>query len=236
MASNISVCMAVKNGAAYLHDQLTSILPQLAGDDEIIISDDHSSDESIQVIEQFNDSRITILQNPGQGLISNFENAIRHATGTYIFLADQDDVWMHNKVEETLLHLRNHALVVTDCAIVTSKLGATGQSFFQLNNSRSGILYNLIKNSYMGCCMAFHKKVLTKALPFPEKIPMHDAWLGLMAELHFNVKFVDQKLLYHRRHTDNASTTSLRSSTSVIHKMAQRFWLLKNILTQSHVN
>ena len=234
MASRISVCMAVKNGESFIHEQLASILPQLAGEDELIISDDHSSDCTLKIIQGIGDPRIRLIQNEGHGLIANFENALGAAHGTYIFLADQDDVWMPDKVKITLHYLESYDLVVTDCMIVNECLELTQKSFYDQNHSRKGLFRNLFKNSYMGCCMAFHKKVLAKSLPFPDRIPMHDSWIGLIAEIHFQVIFVKQKLLVHRRHRHNASTTSRRSNFSLADKLSWRYWLLKNVISISY--
>ena len=234
MASGISVCMAVRNGESYLREQLSSILPQLAGEDELIISDDHSTDNTVRLIREYQDARIRLLINPGQGVITNFENTLRAARGTYIFLADQDDVWMQDKVEKTMRFLMDCDLVVSDCVIVNESLLPSQESFYQMNGSGKGLVRNLLRNSYMGCCMAFHRKVLSRALPFPEKIPMHDIWIGLTAEVHFNVKFISDKLLFHRRHQQNATTTSESSTGTLAEKLTRRFWLLKSIIAQSY--
>lgn len=228
--------MAVKNGAAYIQEQLSSILPQLAGDDELIISDDHSTDNTIHIIQGIHDPRIRLINNSGSGLISNFETALCSAKGRYIFLADQDDVWVPDKVKATLILLKDYDLVVTDCMIVNEVLELKQDSFYNMNHSRKGLFYNLYKNSYMGCCMAFHNKVLGKALPFPKGIPMHDAWLGLIAEVYFKVKFTEKKLLYHRRHLNNASTTANPNNTSFTDKLLRRFWLLKNVIAISYAS
>lgn len=230
MEPKISVCMAVRNGESYLREQLNSILPQLAGDDEIIISDDHSKDKSIPLIQDMADHRIKIFSNPGHGLISNFENSLRHATGTYIFLADQDDVWMPEKVRVTLPYLHQDTLVVSDCRIVDHQLTARYESFYRINQSGKGIVKNLFKNSYMGCCMAFHRRLLEKALPFPAGIPMHDLWIGLIAELFFSVKFIDESLVLHRRHASNASTTGKQSTNSFTKRASDRWILLKTLI------
>ncbi|MEK5777350.1 glycosyltransferase, partial [Acinetobacter nosocomialis] len=96
----ISVCLATYNGEKYIVEQLTSILSQLSPTDEVIISDDHSTDETLLLIKSLNDPRIKIITNElGKGYTKNFENAINHSSGDYIFLSDQDDVWVENKVE-----------------------------------------------------------------------------------------------------------------------------------------
>ena len=96
----ISVCMATHNGERYLHEQLASILSQLGEGDEVIISDDSSTDGTVDIIRGFGDSADP--PSAGQHLLqphANLENALKHASGDIIALSDQDDVWLENKVE-----------------------------------------------------------------------------------------------------------------------------------------
>src|SRR6476469_4547127 len=95
----ISVCMATYNASRYIHNQIDSIRIQLASEDEIIISDDLSEDDTLKIIRRINDPRIKIIQgNAKLGIIKNFERALYAAKGDFIFLSDQDDVWLPNKV------------------------------------------------------------------------------------------------------------------------------------------
>ena len=84
-------------------------------------------------------------------------------------------------------------------------------SFFSYKGCKPGILNNIVKNSYMGCAMAFRKELLQYVLPFPQKIPMHDQWIGLVAEKKGKVVFLPKQLLKYRRHGENA--TDMRHST-----------------------
>ena len=96
----LSVCMATHNGEKYLHKQLASILNQLGPEDEVVISDDSSTDTTVKIIRDIADPRIRLLENNTfYSPVYNFENAIRHGSGDIIVLADQDDVWLDNKVE-----------------------------------------------------------------------------------------------------------------------------------------
>jgi hypothetical protein len=131
--------------------------------------------------------------------------------------------------------LKKYGLVVCDCIIVDKDLKPESNSFFEQNGSGKGILKNLIRNSYMGCCMAFNQALLKKILPIPSQISMHDQWIGLVAELHSTVHFLPEKLVYHRRHTSNASTTFRKSTNSIGKKMSMRFHLLKNLIRVAHV-
>lgn len=214
---HISVALATYNGEKYISEQLNSILPQLGPEDEIIISDDGSSDRTLEIVAGFCSAQIKVLKNPGKGVISNVENAIKHTSGDIIFLCDQDDVWLPDKVSVTKKYLLESdvKLVVSDAIVVDENLKVLEDSFFKLMNSGSGFIKNFIKNTYHGCCMAFLKELKEVILPFPKNIPMHDSWIGLMAELYGKVLFIPEKLIYYRRHQNNATVLkreSLRKS------------------------
>lgn len=230
----VSICMAVKNGELFIREQLESILPQLGVNDELIISDDHSIDSTINIVKEFSDLRIKTITNPGQGIVDNFENAIRHSSGDKIFLADQDDVWVKDKIEKMCLHLDRFNVVICDCLIVDRYLNAEPNSFFEINNSGKGLIKNIIRNSYMGCCMAFRRNILNKILPFPRNIPMHDLWIGLVAEIHYSVYFLPEQLVLYRRHSTNASSGHRQSARSIKAKMNTRLILVKNLLRMAY--
>ncbi|NQX55238.1 glycosyltransferase [Pedobacter panaciterrae] len=224
----ISVCIATYNGSKYIVDQLNSILFQLDERDEIIISDDSSSDDTIDKIKSLRDNRIKIYSGDFKSPIYNFENSLKHANGDFIFLSDQDDVWLEGRVSEMLKQMSlGFDLVVSDCRIVDESLRELRSSYFEFNNSRGGFLKNLWRNSFMGCCMAFNRKILDNILPFPSKLPMHDSYIGLLAELKFNVVFLPKPLLLYRQHLNNASSTSVGiSEYSFLTKMGFRIRLI----------
>ena len=223
----ISVCMATYNGEKYIKEQLSSILSQLSEKDEIIVSDDSSTDKTVEIIESFQDKRIKILKNNKFRQPNlNFENALKYSKGDIIFLSDQDDVWVKNKVEIILNQLKKYDLIVSDAFITDKKLNITNASLFSEVNSNRGILKNIIKNTYYGCCMAFKREVLKKALPFPKTREIgHDLWLGIIADRYFKVKFLKEKLIYFRRH-ENTLTTIKKSKRRLIVKLLGRVKVL----------
>lgn len=223
----ISVCMATYNGEKYIKEQLSSILSQLSEKDEIIVSDDSSTDKTVEIIESFQDKRIKILKkNKFRQPNLNFENALKYSKGDIIFLSDQDDVWVKNKVEIILNQLKKYDLIVSDAFITDKKLNITNESLFSEVNSNRGILKNIIKNTYYGCCMAFKREVLKKALPFPKTREIgHDLWLGIIADRYFKVKFLKEKLIYFRRH-ENTLTTIKKSKRRLIVKLLGRVKVL----------
>jgi len=197
--------MATRNGELYIGEQLASILPQLRPADELIISDDSSTDRTMEIIAGFADARIVLLPgNTFYNAIFNFENALRRASGDIIVLADQDDVWLENKIPLIRERLQGRTaqshLLVLDGYIADSEGRITGDSIFTRMRSGPGLMKNLYDNTYMGCCMAFSRPLLEIALPFPKGIPMHDMWLGMLAELFGTVEFVPEKTVKYRKH------------------------------------
>jgi len=230
LANKISICLAFRNGELFLKQQVDSILPQLSFDDELICSDDGSTDSSLEILKSFNDNRIKIIQSPAtNNHVKNFESALAYCTGDLIFLSDQDDVWEHNKVELTKLHLQHYDLVISDCSLIDEKNNELASSMFKIQKSKSGILKNLIKNTYMGCCMAFKRSVLEKALPFPAHLKAHDQWIGLIAERYFNVLFLPQPLVKYRKHENNFTQTGKKSRLSRLEQFSYRITLIKHL-------
>lgn len=225
----ISVCIATYNGEKYILEQLDSILLQLSEKDEVIISDDNSTDNTLALIKEY-DSRIKVITNTRKGVISNFENALLAAKGDVIFLADQDDVWLPDKVEICLQALKNYDLIVSDCYITDEKLNIISDSFYETNRSKANKYKAFLRNPYLGCAMAFNRTVLDLALPFPKSIPMHDIWLGNIAAFKRSVRFLPDKLIYYRRHGDNASTASEKSQTTLLEKLNFRTSVFVNLL------
>lgn len=231
----ITVCIATHNGGKYIKEQLESVLPQLDASDEVIVSDDGSNDNTVDLVRALNDSRIQLLvDNKYSSPVQNFENALKHAKGDHIFLCDQDDVWLPDKVEIMLKHLMHHDLVVSDCKVVDANLNVIFESFFMQRSSGKRFWKNLIKNTYLGCCMAFRKEVLCYVLPFPRKIAMHDIWIGLSVEMYGNTFFLPCQLMLYRRHGSNASFGGDKSKYSLVYKMKYRLYMLFYLLKRKH--
>lgn len=228
----ISVCIATYNGEKYIKQQLESILCQLNIDDEIIVSDDQSTDNTVNIIMNIGDTRIKVIEGPGKKLPTlNFENALREAKGDYIFLADQDDVWKPNKVEVCMKWLMEYDCVISDAEVTDNILNVIHPSLYKLLNVKQGRIYNTIwKNGYTGCCMAFKRNVLNASLPFPNNIPMYDIWIGNVAAYKYNVTFISDKLIYFRRHENTISCNGKGSQFSLLQQIKFRWNIIRNII------
>lgn len=216
----ISVCMATYNGGRYIKQQLESILSQLGPDDEVVISDDGSYDDTRSVILSLDDNRIRLLDNSGShGFVSNFENALRNAKGDIIFLSDQDDVWLDGKVKTVSAALENYDLVIHDAQLIDGDGNSLGKTYYSTLHHKTGFWANLWKTRWLGCCMAFRREVLDYCLPMPKGIVAHDYWIGMMGMVKFRSCFLEDVLIGYRRHGNNVSTSSEKSSNSIWYKL-----------------
>lgn len=228
----ISVCIATHNGEKYIKLQVESILSQLGENDELIVSDDGSTDNTLAIIGSFKDDRIKVYhyiqsrksKHPHEYVCKNFENALRHANGDYIFLSDQDDEWMPNKVAVCLEDLIDHDLVLHDFShineneIILKHLHYNGK--FRPHN-----FLLLHEGKYYGCAMAFRRNVLNYALPFPKHIYLHDFWIGILVEILGLLYYEKEPLIKYRIHVDNTSDTH----NSIPFKLLYRLHILFNV-------
>lgn len=226
-SNKISVALAAYKGEDFIEEQLNSILIQLKENDEIIVSDDLPGGKTEQIVRNLaeTDKRIKYIKGPQQGLIMNFENAIKNCMGDYIFLCDQDDVWLPDKVEKVTEKLdEGYSLVLHNAMVTDGNLKITDTSFFASHATKTGFLNNIIRNSYMGCCMAFKRDLCSKILPFPQNLPMHDQWIGLIAEKTGKVCLVEKPLILYRRHGGNMTggNTTLKQKIMWRVSIAQR--------------
>lgn len=229
----ISVCMATYNGEKFIEQQINSILNQLGDSDELIISDDKSIDNTVSIIKGINDKRIKLIINKGEhGYTRNFENALKNAIGELIFLSDQDDIWLDDKISVMTKELQSYDFVVSDSIAVNRDLNVLYQSRFQEFDVKSGFINNFIRTRYIGCCMAFKRKVLEVSLPFPDNYIdcPHDYWVALVSELYFKTNLIEKPLILYRRHSSNTSSGGFDKGRTFIKKITGRIYCLKELL------
>jgi glycosyltransferase involved in cell wall biosynthesis len=228
----VSVCMATYNGGKYIQAQLDSILSQLEQNDELVISDDSSSDNTVEIIRSIPDPRIKLFAgNMFRDPIKNFQNCLQQSSGKYIFLSDQDDVWIEGKYKKMTTLLNEYDLVISDSIIVDEKLNQIEPSFFRFFGSGKGVIKNIGRSAYYGSCMAFTRKLLQMSLPFPESKEIgHDLWIGLIGELTGRVLFYEEPLLLYRRHDSAFTHTGIgKSKRNIVQKLRGRLIMLKEV-------
>lgn len=206
----ISVCMATYNGEKWVAKQIESVISQLSETDEIVIVDDCSTDGTCNIISLYGDERIKLLENSKNiGVDKTFERAIANAVGDIIFMSDQDDLWYPEKVEKIISRFQANAnctLVLSDADIIDGKGNQTGITYFQKRGDfKHGVINNLIKCKFLGCSIAFRSSIRNKFLPFPDNIPGHDMWIGVVNEVYGSTSFISSPLIGYRRHGENLS-------------------------------
>ncbi len=229
----ISVCMATYNGERFIRQQLDFILPQLSSDDEIIVSDDGSTDETLEILKSYKDSRIKIFhhernedllkEKAGRNFYlasSNFENAIKKSSGDYIFFADQDDEWMPDKIKKMVALLNANDCV--HCSnVVIDENGSLITDGFRAKKSKKSVIYNLFWTPFLGCCMAIRRDALKYILPFPKKCIGHDLWIGCLCAYKKSLVHIEEPLHRYRKHLNNVSPTLSKKSSNSIFFMIQ---------------
>jgi len=231
--------MATFNGEKYIKEQIDSILIQLEAEDELIVSDDGSTDNTLKIIQTINDKRIKLIENKGiHGYTHNFENALKESSGDYIFFSDQDDVWLPNKVKTIIPQLKKDNFVISDAYITDGNLKIKGK-LSEWRKYNKGYLRNIYMSIYAGCTCAFTKKIKDYSLPFPPtKLIQHDTWIGLLCELKFNVVYIDEPLIYFRRHNKNTSGAGSKSTKSTFYMFKYRtvlfFETIKRVITRKY--
>ena len=226
----VSVCMAAYNGERYITAQLQSILSQLAAEDEVIVVDDASSDATRQCVRSLQDSRVRLIEHTrNMGVSHTFEDAIRAASGSILFLSDQDDLWKPRKVEVILNAFHSNpdaTLVATDTAIIDSEGALLSVSYFsERGEFRPGLWANLVRNRFGGCTMAFRAELIEEILPLPHKYAvLHDIWIGIRNSLsgHRSL-YIPETLVLNRRHS---STATGKKPLTIFRRVRNRLDLL----------
>ena len=210
----VSACMAAYNGGSFVEAQLRSILSQLKPEDEVVVVDDGSADDTVDRVMRVGDARVRVLKHEkNAGVVATFEDALRAATGEILFLCDDDDLWAPTKVrrflelfdsrpEVGIVLSRVRMIDEHDRPVAASRINRHGRFL-------PGFWRNLYMNHYQGSAMAMRASLLGRVLPFPEqKSFLHDAWIGTRNDLlGGQVAFLDEDLLFYRRHGNNASRT-----------------------------
>jgi glycosyltransferase involved in cell wall biosynthesis len=210
--------MATYNGAKYLREQIDSILAQLGPADELVISDDGSTDDTVAIIRNYLHPQIRLLANEGvRGPVGNFSNAMMRAQGNFIALSDQDDVWMDGRLERMsgiLAGLPPRSLLIGDLV----QFGPVFRSDLDVGigpTPRGSLvqLYRIFSGSakYWGSTYLFDRALLSNILPVPSYIEAHDHWIAMQAILHGRVFHLEEPTVMHRLHAENVSAHAPRA-------------------------
>lgn len=235
MDQRVSVCMATYNGASYVTEQLGSILAEIGADDEVVVVDDASTDDTVTVIEAIGDPRIRIVRNEtNRGYVRTFECALGEAAGDVLILSDQDDVWVPGRRDLLLQAATTRGIAASNLVLLGSdeplRSPLTGRPWLlreadSRRRWRNELLILAGDIPYFGCTMAIRRDALERVLPFPAYLSeSHDLWIATVANRHGLMTHVEPPTLRRRVHAANASTPKPRSAGKVL---AARWMLLR---------
>lgn len=218
-SENISIALCTYNGARFIGEQLRSIAAQTYLPDELIICDDCSTDGTLDIVAKFASLapfKVAYSKNNTQlGVTRNFERAISLCTGELIFLSDQDDYWLPDKIEKLVQPFRSDeyvGLVFSDAVVTDSKLNQFNYTMWetveftkrrqrQLNDNEA--LYILIRQYVVtGATLVFRASLREHILPIPSN-NFHDAWIATVSAMVSKIVAIDTPLVLYRQHDAN---------------------------------
>ena len=233
----IDILLATYNGSKYLSALIESILEQSYFNWLLLISDDGSQDETVSIVNSYalKDSRIRLVNTQRQGgIIQNFSKCLSYSSSPYIMFADQDDVWLPDKIALSLQAIsrteakrpeKHPILVFTDLKLVDKNLNIISQSFYRANNLNP--VHN-IHSSYLawrstvfGCSVIFNDSLKQKVGCMDDRVMMHDHIFALTASLFGEVVYLDQATVLYRQHSNNTIGGLSKSS---FHKLKNLFY------------
>jgi glycosyltransferase involved in cell wall biosynthesis len=212
--------MAAYMGEKYIGEQIASILDQFGPDDELIVVDDASPDRSAAIVAAFGDGRIRLIPSAtNRGYVRAFETAVRASRGQYVFLADQDDIWLPGRLDRMIAALGTASVVATNYTLLgdrprTGPLLRSRDSVHHVRNLL-GILVGY--RPYFGCGMAMRRSAVPRFVPIPPYVrESHDLWLAISANVAGDLAHLDEPTLARRIHGGNATPEGWRSLSKIL--------------------
>lgn len=217
----IDILLAAFNGEEYISQQIDSIINQTYSDWKLYISDDCSTDSTLEIVKSYiekHPSKIFLIENTKSSgsAMNHFFRLLQHAKSNYIMFCDQDDVWLPDKIILTLEKMKESEnnydkdkpiLIYTDLIVADEKLNVISNSMFKyqslrINNNKLNAL--LAQNNVTGCTVMINKKLLEIVKNnIPKSSIMHDWWLALVAATFGDVVFIDKPTVLYRQHSNN---------------------------------
>jgi glycosyltransferase involved in cell wall biosynthesis len=211
----ISIALATYNGAKFLREQLESILNQTMTDFEVVVCDDCSTDNTLQILQEYasKDSRFKVYQSAKNlGFKKNFEHIISLCKGEFIAFCDQDDIWEANHLEVLYNNIEDNDCIGANALIINENGVSKNKTLLEYwpihvmpKNGKELFQHELYSNVIQGAASLIRASLTKQALPIPDDIKYHDYWFALIACINGKCKYIDNVILKYRRHSNNAS-------------------------------
>lgn len=232
--ARVSVCMATYNGRRFIEEQIQSILCQIGSNDELLINDDCSTDDTVSYLSNLNDPRIKIeINSHNLGHVRNFERCLSRATGNIIIFSDQDDRWHPEKITWTRDVFEHHpdlTLVHHGMRLVDEKGLPVGIEYIpRFSGAQSQLSFlsrQMIRAEIFGSAAAIRSSAVKFLLPFPPSVYAHDHWMAIANGVCGKIFLSDRVLVDYRQHAHNLTP---RSPVAWSRRLLWRVALLKQL-------
>lgn len=228
----VSVCMAAYNGARHIEEQIRSILTEIGPHDELVVVNDFSTDATPDIVAGINDPRIRLIRaERNNGYVRTFEWALSEARGEFIFLSDQDDVWLPGRVERMITAMDGKDMVVSNCKHFDGPLGTFHEIRLRPEDSDHNVrnILGIVVGYrlHWGCAMAFRNTLLHQVLPFPAYMTeSHDQWIATVGNVNRSIVYLEEDTILHRLHGENLTPHGIRSVSKI---MRARVAFVRNV-------
>lgn len=228
----VAILLATYNGEEFLKEQLDSILTQTYQNLKVYISDDSSSDATMEIVSHYQKRYPTkifyTVNETNIGYVKNFEKLLEQCLESYILFSDQDDIWLEDKVEIQMREILKLEALNNDCAclvhsdlLMIDKFGnIVKNSYFKYRSynlkNQKDLGHLLGPSGTMGNTILINKKLRDLVLPFPDKLDVHDYWIGVNCELFGVRKTLKKALVKYRIHANNSSNSQDKLSSKKI--------------------
>lgn len=247
----IDILLTTYKGEKYLSEQIDSILSQTISDWKLLIRDDGSTDQTRKIISQYveyyPDKIIHIIDtDKNLGVTHNFERLMEHSTSPYLMFCDQDDIWLPDKIEKSLLKIQEMEeqygattplLVYTDLAVYDEDGNKIADSFWKYQGGNPAVPLDpakaLVQNNATGNTFIFNHVLREQALPFSTKAVMHDWWVALTALYLGKIDYLTAQTILYRQHNRNVSGIKGKNILPMIRKLPRYCKTLRHNLQQA---
>lgn len=248
----VDILLSTYNGEKFLVEQLESVFAQSFQDFTLVVRDDGSTDATLEMLEEFvlkYPQRIRVLDDGlgNLGSSASFMKLLEFSDAKYMMFCDQDDVWMSDKVEVTLLEMLRldvgdatemPLLVFSDLKVVDSSLNIMADSFWEYQKMTPDIAHEwkklLAQNVVTGCTMMINQKAKECSLPFALKMMVHDQWIGVNVAKYGRVSYIDTKTILYRQHDNNVEGANSYGYRFILQKLKKITKIYANYVKFAH--